>query len=570
MTKEGIILPFQSSVKTDAQVYELDFSSQENEEYISGTFQFPILGFSHFWHPASEYDYALPTAWSEPIVTKVNDSMPIFTFFDESNRNRRTLVFSDSIHKIETVVGVHEETATITCSFQMKREDLGEQGLQLYVLDEPLSFSQAVIKARNWLYVKEGIQSFSVPDAAKKNVYSTWYSYHQLISSEQLAYEAKKFSEYNLQTVIVDDGWQTDDASRRYSYAGDWEISKKKFPEMKKSIEALQKDKLNYLLWISLPYVGMKSKHWAEFKEKFLYIDTFQKAGILDPRFPEVREYLVNKTVQLVRELNLNGVKIDFLDVFKEVEEKTPVDGWDIDRLEGAIQQFLIELSEGLKKQNSEILIEFREDYFGPFMNQVGNIFRVKDCPNNYTRNRMGIAKLRLLCPAAAIHSDMIMWHPKEDTAFAAKQVLNCLFSIPQVSMKLHELAPEHQEMLKFWLTYIQLNQEVLLGSSFEACYPQNQFSQIWSKNEKKTIVGIYQMNQVIAFDEVLTPESDLVNASDAELVFLRVEKKRRMEAVIRDCRGKVVEHKMYEFEPGVTEIRIPVSGLIQLKEKRT
>jgi hypothetical protein len=81
MTKEEIILPFRSSVETDAQVYELDFSSQENEEYISGTVQFPILGFSHFWHPASEYDYALPTAWSEPIVTKVNDSMPIFTFF---------------------------------------------------------------------------------------------------------------------------------------------------------------------------------------------------------------------------------------------------------------------------------------------------------------------------------------------------------------------------------------------------------------------------------------------------------------------------------------------------------
>ncbi|MGM0123449.1 hypothetical protein IGI37_000815 [Enterococcus sp. AZ194] len=562
--KQRIELPLLSSTST---IYQLDFSLQEQGEYFYGSFQFPIIGFSYFWHPTREYDYTLPNMWSEPIVTKINYSLPIFCFFDESSHNKRTLAFSETIHVMETSFGVHEETATIVCSFRVKRSEIKDCGLELYVLDEPITFSQAITKARDWLYTVTNQKVFPVPQKTKKNVYSTWYSYHQLVSDRLIAYESEQFGTYNLQTIIVDDGWQTDDSSRRYSYAGDWEISKNKFPEMRKSIAALQKEKINYLLWISLPYIGIRSKHWAAFEDKFLYIDSFQKAGVLDLRFPEVRTYLLEKTICLVRELQLDGVKIDFLDVFKEDVPKEDNKNWDISCLEEAIQQFLSELSQSLQAINPEIMIEYREDYFGPFMNQVGNIFRVKDCPNNYVRNRIGIAKLRLLCKKTSIHSDMIMWHPDEVPEKVAKQLVNCLFGVPQISMKLHELSLAHQKLLKFWLDYIQENQKVLLEGEYEVFYPQNQFTLMKSSTEKKSIIAMYQNNYWLELGEVGTPEIDIVNASESRFLLVHSEKLRWMEVVTKDCQGNVVEQMTTCFNIGITNLTVPISGLACLKE---
>ena len=562
-----LALPFDSEAQT--QIYELDFSSQfkNDDSYVYGVIRFPITGFTYFWHPTREYEYTLPVAWAEPIRTKVNYSMPIFTFFDDSGSSKRTVAFSEMIHEVVTTIGVHEETATMECSIRLKKSVVKETTFSLYVSDQPLGFSQAIKKARNWIYTVNKQKTMAVPVTTKKNVYSTWYSFHQEVSSDALTMEAEQFPNYALQTLIVDDGWQTEDASRRYSYAGDWEIAKKKFPEMEHSVFEMQKKDIRYLLWISLPYVGIHSKHWEEFKEKFLFIDSFQQAGILDPRYPEVRSYLINKSLQLVKEFNLDGLKIDFLDVFEEREIHAFSNGWDRTSVEEAVQQLLGDLIESLQQFNPEIMIEFREDYFGPFMNGVANIFRVKDCPNNYVRNRIGIAKLKLLCPKAAIHSDMIMWHPKETVTFAAKQLLNCLFSVPQISLKLTELSLEKKEMLMYWLTYIQKNQKLLLDGEFHAFYPQDQFSQLASSTKEKTIVAIYGNNRWIEFEQFSTPKIDIINASESPIVVLRLKKNRQVEVTIRDCKGNVVEHTRKKFSVGLLEINVPISGLIQIRE---
>ena len=46
---------------------------------------------------------------------------------------------------------------------------------------------------------------------------------------------------------------------------------------------------MKYMLWYSVVYVGEYSKHWATFRSMLLRRDTGAHAGILDPRFPQVR-----------------------------------------------------------------------------------------------------------------------------------------------------------------------------------------------------------------------------------------------------------------------------------------
>ena len=51
---------------------------------------------------------------------------------------------------------------------------------------------------------------------------------------------------------------------------------------------------MKYVVWFSVPFVGEHSKAYERFKGKYLYESKRLNTAVLDPRFPEVREYLIN------------------------------------------------------------------------------------------------------------------------------------------------------------------------------------------------------------------------------------------------------------------------------------
>ena len=101
-----------------------------------------------------------------------------------------------------------------------------------------------------------------------------------------------------------------------------------------------------------------------------------------------------------------------------------------------------------------EVMIEFRQPYIGPLMRKYGNMFRAGDAPNAYVANRVRTIDLRLLSGETAVHSDMIMWHPDEPVERAALQLLNVMFSVPQVSVRLGEIPRPHLDMVTFYTGY--------------------------------------------------------------------------------------------------------------------
>ena len=56
--------------------------------------------------------------------------------------------------------------------------------------------------------------------------------------------------------VIIDDGWQTDDNRRGYAFCGDWEISERRFPDMRAHVERVHRLGMKYLVWFSVPFMG--------------------------------------------------------------------------------------------------------------------------------------------------------------------------------------------------------------------------------------------------------------------------------------------------------------------------
>ena len=145
-------------------------------------------------------------------------------------------------------------------------------------------------------------------------MYSTWYSDHQHVSAESVERHARAGASYGCAAVIVDDGWQTDDTARGYAYCGDWEPTSRTFPDMASHVRRVHELGLRYVLWIAPPLIGVHSKAWDRLKDRILGFADGEVTAVLDPRYPEVREHLLESCIRPVRDWGVDGLKIDFID----------------------------------------------------------------------------------------------------------------------------------------------------------------------------------------------------------------------------------------------------------------
>jgi len=111
--------------------------------------------------------------------------------------------------------------------------------------------------------------------------------------------------------IILDDGWQTMDGNRGYDFCGDWQPER--IPNMREFVENLHQIDMKFGLWFSVPFCGVKSKAYQRFKGKFL-TENHRWAPVFDPRYPDVREYLIDIYTNALTDYNLDAFKLDFIE----------------------------------------------------------------------------------------------------------------------------------------------------------------------------------------------------------------------------------------------------------------
>jgi alpha-galactosidase len=121
---------------------------------------------------------------------------------------------------------------------------------------------------------------------------------------------------------------------------------------------------------------------------------------LLDPRYPEVREFIIQTNKTALREWNLDGFKLDFIGFFQAVEDTvmTQAEGRDFASVNEAADRLMTDILARLREYKPEIMIEFRHRYIGPLMRKYGNMFQTSDCPNMAVVNRARTTDVRLLC----------------------------------------------------------------------------------------------------------------------------------------------------------------------------
>lgn len=571
------------SIEGDLGEFEVDLKIREIESGLeiitmtmSSSEKITPPKFSLKWRFASSDIYAYWNSNSK--VDKVNyyynsfssaatGQAPVTTFMSAADQNRFTFAISDGLNKVDFGTELIEEDACFHCELTFFGEynpPIDSYSVEILVDRRAKPYYDVLSDVSSWWASHEDYKPAVVPDDARKPMYSTWYSYHQILDVDVLLSECAKAKEIGMDAIIVDDGWQTMDSKRGYAYTGDWNPDR--IPDMKGFVDGVHNLDMKVLLWYSLPFVGEKADNYERFKGKYLRHWESQSTYVLDPRYPEVREFVIGTYEKALKEWGLDGFKLDFLGWFKPTAETvlTAEDGRDFASVNEATDKLMTDIMSRLNSINPEIMIEFRQPYIGPIMRKYGNMFRAADCPNMAVVNRNRVTDIRLIGGETAVHSDMFMWHQSDPVESAALQILNIIFSVPQLSVRLSEIPQEHLDMVKFWTSYWNRNRATLLDGKFMPVNPQALYPIITAEDENKTISALYN-------DMVLDIKSegaiDIINAKSSSSVVVRLlESIGKREVSIFNCKGELVESKSYKFTEGVHQFDLPASGLIEIR----
>ena len=82
---------------------------------------------------------------------------------------------------------------------------------------------------------------------------------------------------------------------------------------MKYCVDSIHKLGMKFVVWFSVPYMGFKSENFERFKDMCLKKREHIGASVLDPRYKEVRDFLVNTYKKALTEWDLDGFKLDFV-----------------------------------------------------------------------------------------------------------------------------------------------------------------------------------------------------------------------------------------------------------------
>lgn len=497
--------------------------------------------------------------------------VPVWSMFNYAGENRMTFAVADAINTCELSAQHAEETGRLTCRIALFLDPvppLTEYTTTIRFDTRPLPYYDILAATSDWWAGMPAYKPAPVPEHARRPMYSTWYSYHLDITPEAIEAECRLAKELGMESVIVDDGWQTEVKHRGYAYCGDWEAAPSKFADMRAHVDRVHALGMKYLLWFSVPFVGVHTRAYDRFKDKFLnppQPDDPKKREwfVLDPRFSEVREYLIGVYERCITEFDLDGFKLDFVDCFttNEATKDCFGGGRDYQSVPEAADRLLTDVIDRLRAIKPDVMIEFRQSYIGPAMRKYGNIFRVGDEPNNAAGNRVGSMLLRALSGNTAVHSDMVMWHYDDTVESAAMQLIHALFTVPQISVRLAEVPDSHVAMISRYLTFWREHRDVLLDGRIEPLQPQHSYPAVVSETSTKVAAAAYA-NGFVALPAIGDRTLILANGTlDPRVVVDCPDAPGRRRVQVWSCTGDCVLDETRDLATGPQSLPIPPAG---------
>lgn len=538
-------------------VEEYEVVPLKSETEIEITFSIPAVDVANTWNAVKGLNSALKADWATGSTATIAQSAPVESFYDYTGENILTLAWDEIINKVTLQSGIHEEDGSLVIKMSIPKTS--EPISRLLLITKKYPYTEALAEVTRWWEKKLAI--FPANESQRVPMYSTWYAFHQEVTDNGLKKELPYIKSLGMDTIIIDDGWQTEDTNRGYAYCGDWQVATSKFSNFKQFVNEMHKEQMKIMVWFSVPFVGIKSNKWEQVKDKLLMYSESLEAGILDIRYQENIDFIVKTYQDFIEKYPVDGLKLDFIDQFVErVESPKYHSGMQYETVEEALAVLMEQIKIVVLDHNPEFFIEFRQRYIGPKMREYSNAFRVTDCPYSAISNRVGIADLRMISGDTPVHSDMLLWHREDHPENIALQLAASIFGVIQLSVKLSEQSELQTATLDFYTKFAKEHIELLQLSNLTVTEPENLYSTITASNETQEIIALYSEQQIV---KVGKDESWIVNGNSQNSLYLKKSNSQIKKIEIYDATGQLRNTltsderliKIEQFIGGITKV---------------
>jgi alpha-galactosidase len=515
-----------------------------------------------YWGGNPTYELAYLPFWNVQKHVASNTGVPYIALIHRSGENRAAFGSFDQL--TETSLTAELSEADRTYHFRLSKPDYAGQTLCVNGRREEIFFVSN--SHQTWSDVLQNYVCLSdaanqpaklpVPAHAFDPVFCTWTAIHHQVSHDWIMHNARIAADLGFRTWITDDGWFTDKGRfADYRYTGDWQPFTPKFPDMKAHVNAVQALGFHYILWLSPFMVGDAS----EAAQRYAHLLTGGREHLffknLSPQRPETRQIVGDLVERLVRDYDLDGLKIDFIDSVFQKEASTETFG-------ASLYEVLLEATERARVHQPELLVEFRNPYSNLASRSYSNIYRSSDVPLNYTLNRWQAIMLRLLAPDRAVHLDPALWHDDETDENVAVHLINVIVSVPMISVELDRYPQSHLDLIRYWIGFYNAHRDTIVHGEFKPTLALGHVPQITFKSERETIIGLYE-DVPIALSSA--PVFRVLNASTRPYVDFEPSSLSGIRQVItRDKFGKVVSDETCAFP--TARLSVEVGGSLEIR----
>lgn len=555
-----------------ADLFEIRFSASTKSESVP-----PMVCVAHEM-PQGDMRFRLapcgtmvpPIPWQRTagmFATFANGYPPVQTWLAADDVNRLTHACSDQSSSLRVYGYERDVGGSVICSevefFAGGARPTLAYSAVLRFDFRPIPYWDAFTAANDWIASFYWQASPPAPDAAYEPLWDTWYAYHCDYNAEKIEREGDEALELGIKTVVYDMGWDSHgNTNASFAFCGDWVPDPIDFPDMKGHVARMHSKGIRCLLWLGAPLLGRKSRNLDKFKNCILPEKTRSSAQfhVLDPRFPEVRRFVVDSVRRGIEEWGADGFKIDFLQKMTDGDDDpVPMEGlggrdsrWVCD----AACDLQEELSSSVRSIRSDALFEYMLGYCGILGQRAATHMRASDCPGDVIWNRNQTVRLRLMCGnRVAVHSDPLLWGREASAEDCGIQFVSVLHSVLQLSVRLTELTQEQKRVVRHWISFSRNHRDTLLRGSFRPHAPYHAYPFVEMESAEERIVSVFQRGQVVPLAS--DRRTFVLNGTDSAELCVDVSVGGVLE--IFDTFGMLCERR--DVEAGIVRLPVPRAG---------
>lgn len=518
-----------------------------------------------YWSPTAQH-VPLPPDWEAPVITSLVSSAPLGVLYNAAGESLLGWAASEAVAELVVRCGVSEERKT----FVLEVRPQTALATDLIVLLDTGRDRLSEMIGRLAAWVSEGCpgRPREVPAAARRPVYSTWYTFAQDIDAQLVELEAGLAAALGCGSVFIDDGWQQFGHGRGYQGCGDWLPDATKFPDLAATVHRIRNQGSAVALWIAPLLLGADSAAYGALAELAPSWVADLNCFVLDPRHAAVRDHVAATCLRLVADYGVELLKIDFLD--QAMVYRGSSSGGDLSDVGEAMQQLLRQVRVRLADGGFErVAFEFRQPYVGPAIARHGEILRDGDCPADSVTNRRSVVDCRLLSVGQIVHSDPMMWGVEGGPEAVAQQLYAGWFSVPQISMRLADLPTVQSEALEGLLRLWHDHADVSLDGRLDTQGAEHGHLVVRAVRPdlgRGVIVTYAPLVIDLEIGEGVSAEILVVNACSADRLVIR-SAGGIVSGVIRSASGAIIA-EVTPLEPGLIELAVPAYGSVSLQSE--